>query len=282
MFSGINAVFCPAVFFFFHFPFLETGSGTGCYGEKETLSWRLGAPICMGALHPLVLRRKPNIKREAQSEDRGGNPWWSDAVLATMGKVRHSWCGMGNDTRFRKPSTMTVHWSFFNVDVPCFVGTTFGLHYKWQIFPPPPPPVTMAVPDFLVRLGTGWRLQSQKRSKSLLNVFSPKGPVLVASRFRPLALFVTSRHRAQRHMKLSQSRSLNLQSFCMSWSKIVPRCVKTVVTCLKRRKFYLVRRSDIMISGWVFFFTWFCMADKFPASGPIMNVWNDKWTCSEA
>lgn len=150
-------------------------------------------------------------------------------------------------------------------------------------------PVTMAVSGFLVCSGTDWRLQSQKRSKSLLNVFSPKGPVLVASRFRPLALFVTSRHRAQQRMKLSQSHSLNLQSFCMSWSKnLFPGVWKltmfrpAVVMCLQSRQFYLVRRSDNMISGWFFFFTWFCMTDKFPASGPIMNVWNDKWTCSEA
>lgn len=169
---------------------------------------------------------------------------------------------------------------FLTLTSPVFVGIAFvcvlGRHYKWQIFPLPLPlctcilhriPVTMAVPNFLVCSGTGWRLQSQKRSKSLLNVFSPKGPVLVASRFRPLALFVTSRHRAQRRMKLSQSHSLNLQSFCMSWSKIVPRCVKTgrrtfrpaVVTCLQRRQVCLVRSDNMISCFWGFFshdFSW--------------------------
>lgn len=219
-------------FFFFHFPFLATGSGAGCYGEKETLSWRLGAPICMGALYRLVLRRKPNIKRETQTEDRGGNPWWTWFQMQWLSSP--PWENLATadvEREMTHVSGSRAQWQstdlFLMLTSPVFVGITFvcvlGCRYKWQIFPPPPRennsvpacciPVTMAVPDFLVCSGTGWRLQSQKRSKSLLNVFSLKGPLLVASRFRPLALFVTSRHRAQQHMKLSQSHSLNLQSF---------------------------------------------------------------------
>ena len=55
------------------------------------------------------------------------------------GKSLHSWCRAGNDTRPRKPSTMTVHWSFFNIDALCFCGNkivcVFRCVYKWQRFP---------------------------------------------------------------------------------------------------------------------------------------------------
>ena len=55
------------------------------------------------------------------------------------GKSHHSWCRTGNDTCLRKLCTMTVHWSFFNIDGLCFCGNkiacVFGWSYKWQRFP---------------------------------------------------------------------------------------------------------------------------------------------------
>lgn len=232
----------------------------------------------MGALYRLVLRRKPNIRRETQTEDRGGNPWRTRFQMEWRCPSHHG--KISPQLMWKREMTHVsgsrAQWQstdlFLMSTSPVFVGIAFvcvlGRRYKWQIFPPPPTPrennsvpafcipATMAVPDFLICLGTGRRLQSQKRSKNLLNVFPPKGPVLVTSRFQPLALFVTSRNQAQRPMKLSQSHPLNLQSFCMSWSKIVPHSVWKLGDARSARLQWRVCKEDSFIL-WEDQTTWF-------------------------
>lgn len=133
----------------FRLQFSETGSGAGFYREKETWAWRTVTSICMSSLSRLGPYRRHGDKepsREKQEKDGGhGRETITDTMQMERcrpshhGKSRHSWCRTGNDTCLRKLSTMTVHWSFFNIDRLCFCGNrivcVFGCCYKWQRFP---------------------------------------------------------------------------------------------------------------------------------------------------
>lgn len=112
---------------------VRTGSGARCFIEKETLDERTAAScICMSLLSLLSLYsgHEVTITDIVQIER---------CCLSHHGKSPKSWCRTGNDTHPRKLSTMTAHWSFFNIDGHCFCGNktlcVFGCSYKWQIFP---------------------------------------------------------------------------------------------------------------------------------------------------
>lgn len=125
------------------------GSGTGGFTEnKKTLGLK-GACVHLPRL-TVCPRPEQWTQSDKRNTDRERGRDEGDKARETLtdsmqmercrpGKSLHSWCRTGNDTRLRKPSTMTVHWSFFNIDRLCFCGNkivcVFGHRYKWQRFP---------------------------------------------------------------------------------------------------------------------------------------------------
>lgn len=132
------------------------------------------------------------------------------------GKIGHSWCGTGNDTRLRKLCTMTVHWSFLILTGACFCVCVNNIRlctcqYKQQIFPPAGEnnmyihSVFRLAPLSPFPGVSGDRMtatQSEKIKEPFECVFT-NGAWFPDS--WPLALYINSRHQGRQKMKFSHS-----------------------------------------------------------------------------
>lgn len=149
MFSGINAVFCPLVFFFPPLSLLSNREWRWVLWRKRNYFLKIRSTYLRGSA--LSARPAQEAEHQKRNADRGqGRESLMDLVADGVTLFFPPWEKFATADVEREMTHVSGSraqwWStdlFLMLTSPVFVGITFicvlGCRYKWQIFPPPPP-----------------------------------------------------------------------------------------------------------------------------------------------